>query len=306
MMTRYRKEFRKIAKKLTLADIQGGISNNLSLESLVTGGRVSPGSNFLLGVFSKNGIVKILEVFGFLKFLKDKGLSDIDIEIDTSDPHTHRLYVYSGTPCPKNNICELVLKQGPLHIKEGILHSFPNRNPNLLQIEWLLLQNPKENFTVTRPPLPGQSHPGLGLGDRLTELFIIMTRRLRLEGMINKPNFFHTAFMFTKDFVFTNPNNQAILHAMSRDLLSKHSFYTVAWATYFKCILNTNDKTQFSWKPDYLILPLTKDLIKYFRSNEYQYKVQDLTKKYHFCIDVRKFTNSMKNNKLHIHKDLSE
>lgn len=305
MMTRYRKEFRKIAKKLTLADIQYGISDDLSLESLVTYGRVSPKSNLLLGVFSRQGILKILEVFGFIKLLEDMGLGDIDIVIDTSDPHTNRLYAYSGDHCSENKICELVLKQGLLHLKKGALSSFTDKKLNLLQIEWLLLQNPKAKFSRNRHPLPGQSYPGLGLGDRVMELLILMTRRLRLEGMINKPNFFHTAFMFTREFVFTNPNNQAILHAISRDLLFDYSFYTVAWASYFNCILNTNDKTPFLWKPDYLILPLTKDLIKYFRSKEYQHTVQDLTKKYHFCIDVEKFTKSMKKNNLGIYEDLS-
>ncbi|MCK4295378.1 MAG: hypothetical protein KAW56_05370 [Candidatus Marinimicrobia bacterium] len=304
MMTRYRKEFRKIAKKLTLADIQCGISDNLSFESLFKGGHIISASDYLMGVFSKKGIIKILEVFGFIKLLEDIGLFNIDIEIDTNDPHIHRLYAYTGTHSPENKICELVFKQAQLHLKEGILPNFPNRKLNLLQIEWLLLQNPKMDFNPERPPLPGQSHPGLGLGDRLMELLIIMTRRLRLEGMVNKPNFLHTAFMFTKEFVFTNPNNQAVLYAIRKDLLSDYSFYTVAWATYFNCILNTDDKTPFLWEPDYLILPLTKDLIKYFRSKEYQHKVQDLTKRYHFCIDVEKFTKSMKKNNLEIYEDL--
>jgi hypothetical protein len=90
-----------------------------------------------------------------------------------------------------------------------LLPSFPKRNPNVLQVEWLLLQNPQQSFSPERPPLPGQVHPGLGIGDRLMEILIIMTRRVRLEGIVNKPHYFHTAFMFSKEFIFTNPLNQA-------------------------------------------------------------------------------------------------
>ena len=304
-MTRYRKEFRKIARRLTLTDIQSGVSeNHLTLDSLFDDGRVKPSSNFLLGVFSQQGIMKVLEVFGFLRLLKTLGLTKVSIDIDTGDPHTHRIYAYNGPHKPENKICELVLKKGSISIQTNILPNFPSKNLNLLQVEWLLLQNPNLEFSEKRPQLPGQSHPGLGVGDRLMELLIIMTKRLRLEGIINNPNYFHTAFMFTKEFVFVNPTNEAILHAMSRDLLTKFSFHTVAWAAHLNCVVNTISKSIFSWKPEYLILPLSKDLIRYFRSREYQKEVQRLTKKYRFDLDKNRLVNEMNKHNLEIHEDL--
>ena len=305
-MTRYRKEFKKIAKKLTLADIQAGVSeDNLSLDNLFEAGRVKPTSNFLLGAFSKQGVMKVLEVFGFIRILDSLGLSKISIDLDTSDPHTHRLYAYDGAHISKNIICELVLKKGPLRFTEGTLPNFPRRNINLLQIEWILLQNPKEDFNSDRLPLPGQSHPGLGIGDRVMELVVIMTKRLSLEGIVNKPNFYHTAFMFTKEFTFTNPDNQAILHALSRDFLSQYSFYTLAWAIHFDCILNENDYSTFTWNPGYMILPISKDLIRYFRSKEYQREVQSLTKKYHFILNQSKLIDNMREHSLKIYDEIN-
>lgn len=305
-MTRYRKEFKKIAKKLTLADIQAGASeDNLSLDNLFEAGRVKPMSNFLLGAFSKQGLMKVLEAFGFIRILNSLGLSKISIDLDTTDPHTHRLYAYDGTHISKNIICELVLKKGSLRFTEGTLPNFPGRNINLLQIEWILLQNPKKDFNSDRPPLPGQSHPGLGIGDRVMELVVIMTKRLSLEGIVNKPNFYHTAFMFTKEFTFTNPDNQAILHALSRDFLSQYSFYTLAWAIHFDCILNENDYSTFTWNPGYMILPISKDLIRYFRSKEYQHEIQSLTKKYHFILNQSKLIDNMSEHNLKIYDEIN-
>ncbi len=301
-MTKYRKEYRKIAKRLTLADIQGGVNDDqLSLDNLVSDGRVNSSSNFLMGVFSEKGILRVLEAFGFLKLLAKIGLKNICMQLDSSDPHCHRLYLFHDKPLTEKKICELVLKQGPIHFQEGILSNFPERDPVLLQIEWLLLQNPAIEFSARRPRLPGQSYPGLGLGDRLMELLIIMTRRLALEGMVAKPNYYHTAYIFARDFVFVNPVHQAILRRINQDLLSKYSFYTAAWASYYDCIINTVDNQIFTWEPGYLILPLTKDYIRYFRSKEYLKEVEVHIPEFRFRIDKAKFTEHMRANALEIY-----
>ncbi|PIS29117.1 MAG: hypothetical protein COT43_04840 [Candidatus Marinimicrobia bacterium CG08_land_8_20_14_0_20_45_22] len=297
----------KIARKMTLSDIQAGVSgDDLSLENLVEDGRVNPASNFFLGVFSQKGLHRIIQAFGLVDILHQTGLDNITIDIDTSDPHTHRLYTYTGAHQPENIICELVLKQGPLNLNEQDLSILPEQKPNLLQVEWLLLQNPKRDFSDERPPLPGQMHPGLGIGDRLLQILIIMTRRLRLEGMVNKPRYFHTAFMFTKGFSFVNPQSQAQIYAISKSLLPKYSFYTVAWAAHFNCIVNEIDNSYMEWKPDYLLFPLSKDYIKYFRSKPYLKKIQQYSKKMKYTIDTERFARCMQKNNLKIYDSLNK
>jgi len=298
-MTRFRKEYIKIARKLTIADIQSGIADDeLSLTNIVTDGRLSSESQFFLGVFSRQGLLNAVRAFGLDEILANNGLTDLRLDIDTSDPHIHRLFVYSGEISAENKICELVLKQGPLHFEKELLPTFPSRNPNVLQVEWLLLQNPRQTFAPERPPLPGQVHPGLGLGDRLMEILIIMTRRVRLEGIVNNPRYFHTAFMFSKEFVFTNPLNQALMYAISKNLLSRYSFWIVAWAAHFNCIINKKDDKPLDWTAGDLILPIAKDLIKYFRGREYQQEVTRLTKQFNFEIDRDKLLAALRRNDL--------
>ncbi|HOG75188.1 MAG: hypothetical protein KA076_02075 [Candidatus Marinimicrobia bacterium] len=298
-MTRFRKEYSKIARKLTSADLQSGIGNSeLSLDNIVSDGRLAVDSQFFMGVFSRQGLLNAIRAFGLLDILERKELTNITIDIDTSDPYIHRLYAYSGKPLNENKICELVLKQGPLHFENKPLSSFPRRTANILYIEWLLLQNPREKFSPEKPPLPGQNYPGLGIGDRLMEIMILMTRRLNLEGIINKPHYFHTAFMFSKEFVFINPYNQALMYAISKDLLAKYSFWMVAWAAHFNCIINKNDGKPMDWKTGDLILPFTKDLIKYFRGREYQQEVSRLIANFSFEIDLDKLHTALKSNDL--------
>ena len=305
MKNRFRKQYIKIAKKLTLADLQAGADNGLlSMEDLVSDGRVAQQSNFFMGLFSQQGLKNVINAFGLTEALARLGLTDLNVEIDTSDPHSHRLYLFTGKPCQENTVCEMVLKRGPIKIMEHILPNFPNKTPNLLQVEWLLLQNPKRSFDEIRPQLPGQSYPGLGIGDRMLQIMIILTRRLHLEGMINKPHYYHTAFMFTKDFIFTNPRNQAILQSINHDLLSQYKFHTVAWAAHFDCIINQVTNTALSWDTEYLILPLEKYLIKYFHSHEYEVAVAREMKKYNFTIDTSKFLECMQKRKIPVYEKI--
>lgn len=305
MKSRFRKQYIKIARKLTLADLQAGADeNNLSMDNLVYDGRVEQSSSFFMGIFTRQGLKNVIDAFGLTEALARLGLTDLQVDIDTCDPHTHRLYVYTGEACDNNKICEMVVKKGPLNLQRDNLPKFPNRNPNLLQIEWLLLQNPRKYFDEIHPQLPGQLYPGLGIGDRMLQILIIMTRRLRLEGMANKPRYYHTAFMFTKDFIFTNPHNQAILFSINRDLLGNYKFHTVAWAAHFDCIINHKTGQPLIWNPDYLILPLEKYMIKYFHSKEYQRAVDKEMKNYKFIIDLNKFQKCMQKNKIPIYEKL--
>ncbi|HPD26268.1 MAG TPA: hypothetical protein PKV79_05530, partial [Candidatus Marinimicrobia bacterium] len=108
-MTRFRKEYSKIARKLTSADLQSGIGNSeLSLDNIVSDGRLAVDSQFFMGVFSRQGLLNAIRAFGLLDILERKGLTNITIDIDTSDPYIHRLYAYSGKPLNENKICELV------------------------------------------------------------------------------------------------------------------------------------------------------------------------------------------------------
>ena len=304
-MTKYRREFRRIAKRLTLADIQAGLPDEmLSLDSLLSDGRVSSSSNFLMGAFSERGILKVLDVFGFRKILANIGLSNIQIQVDTSDPHTHRLYAYYEKKCSDNKICELVLKRGPIHFAQIADRAQLSNDPDLLQIEWLLLQNPKDQFSSERPQLPGQKHPGLNLGDRLMELLIIMTRRLGLSGMVAKPNYFHTADFFEPEFAFVNPLHQAIMNCYHRDLLNKYAFYTVAWAAHFDCVINKRNGKILDWEPGYLVMPLIRSLMRYFRSKEYQNAVQQKMQDFQLSIQMDRFTECMRQNQLELAEEI--
>src|SRR6056297_1081322 len=124
-MSKLYREYKKFAKKITRSEMQAGTDEDeITLESLLNFGRIQSSSNFFLGTFSNTGLKAILEHFKIIDELETMGLTNINTEIETSDSHTHKLYVYSGEPNPANVICELVAKKGPLQFESGILDNY--------------------------------------------------------------------------------------------------------------------------------------------------------------------------------------
>ncbi|MFP4547103.1 MAG: hypothetical protein ACLFQM_03150 [Fidelibacterota bacterium] len=299
-MSRLYREYKKFAKKITRSELQAGTDDDeITLESLLNYGRIQSCSNFFLGTFSNTGLKTILEHFKIVDELEAMGLNNINTEIETSDSHTHKLYVYSGEPNPSNVICELVAKKGPVHFEQGILDNYPKKHQQFLQIEWLLLQNPRKKFDDEKPRLPGQSYPGLGMGKNLMVLMVLLAKNMELDGIVNKPHFFHTGFIFSKKFVYVDPFKQAEMEALGRDLLNSYSFYHLSWATFFECITNQKTGETFLWKPDYLIFPMTKSITKYFNSKEYKKKVNEYKKKLSFSLNEDKYKKMVEEHDLH-------
>jgi hypothetical protein len=88
----------------------------------------------------------------------------------------------------------------------------------ILNIEWLLLQNPRESFTKRRPPLPGQQHPGLGLLRDVLGLLVVVCEKHGLEGIAFTAAHYHIA-MLSRGFVrFLRPQDEARTRAFTEAL----------------------------------------------------------------------------------------
>src|SRR4029078_3473466 len=72
----------------------------------------------------------------------------------------------------------------------------------LLSVDWLLLQNPREPFREQRPKLPGQLHPGLGLFEELVALLVVACERVGLAGILVTPSQFHLAVQWHRRLRF--------------------------------------------------------------------------------------------------------
>ncbi len=284
------KKYWYIAKRLSAAQLQkdsddDSFLNEKALFDVNIGKRRR---NFFLGYYSQEGLELAFEKYSVSKIFKDRGFSDLIYDIDTDDPYLHRLTIYNKKQKPSNMLAELVLK------KETILFEMPfeaevnNKRFDTLAIEWMCLQNPYGKFTRKRPKMPGQKFPGLGLASKAVELLMIAAWRLKLSGLVNTPEHYHNAFLYSKIFYYIDPYDQAKLVAMTRDM-KKYSLEVVAWAMEWGLVTDETTGKPAEWFVAKQVIPLNSKLKDVYNSKTYQNLVKQEAKKYKFSLDYRAY-----------------
>jgi hypothetical protein len=152
-----------------------------------------------------------------------------------------------------------------------------------LVIEWLTLQNPLRKFSRAKTPLPGQNHPGLGVGKKVIDLFAYLARLNDNDGIMVYAAYFHNALLFLKEFKFVNPEKQGEVQAL-RQAFSDVPFKELAWIVNLNCMKDQEGRS-YEWKAEEMVHPRKRELFAYFNSKVYQEKVKETQKKFLFTID---------------------
>jgi len=199
---------RHLARLLHESELTGRDSEDLglTLEDLMPGHGPTQESR-LLGYYSAQGLELALERYGLLGRVRAKGFKEPTLVCDFNDPSRQSVKVF-GDPERGELLVELVV-----HRERRTIPGF-----ELLSVDWLLLQNPRERFGEQRPRLPGQQHPGLGLFDELVALLVVACERVGLAGLLVTPSQFHLAVQWQRRLRFIEPRAGARLRAMREAL----------------------------------------------------------------------------------------
>ena len=226
-----------------------------------------PGSDLLLGAYSRKGLEDALRKYGVFADFKKIGYPDIHIDLNTDDRFQHRLRIFQSITNNENPLVDMVLRlrEPPPEL------NCPGLEKNFLSIEWINLQDPHKSYSAGSIPLPGQSYPGLGFGWKVLIILKLMAERLRASGLMNCPEYYHNARLFHRYFYFSDPGKEAELMAIDRDTFPYH-FGDVSWAIIHGCVhknFDSQSKT-FVWTGTPQILPLSASLKNYFDSRDYK------------------------------------
>jgi hypothetical protein len=163
----------------------------------------------LLGYYSVHGLELVLESTGIFDRLRDLGYARPQVEVDSaagpSPGQTVRIW---GAPRRRDLLAETRLRRDR-HTLAGF---------ELLNVEWLLLQNPRATFTDQRPPLPGQKHPGLGMLSDIMALLVQVCHRLHLDGLTFTPSHYHLATQSSRYLGFLRREDAALFGALREAL----------------------------------------------------------------------------------------
>ncbi len=161
----------------------------------------------LLDAFSSFAIELSLERAGILGALRARGFPQPAVAIDRNSPLGETIRVF-GDPGHAALLLELRVTRSR-RVVPGM---------EVLYVEWLLLQNPRESFSEHNPQLPGQTHPGLGLLKEVVGWLVILCELLKLDGLAFTPAEYYMAVLGRHHMRFLDPAAQGRFLALRRAL----------------------------------------------------------------------------------------
>lgn len=250
------------------------------------------GSRFFLGYYSEEGIKLALEKYGVYHKLKKKGFNNVRTIIDTSDPYKHRIAFYENKIKQDNLLMDLILRKQDFILKMPFQCQNNNKSYLGLGIDWLCMQNINAQFTDKRPQLPGQQYPGLGMASILVEILVIMCWRLNLAGLINVPEHYHNAILYSRIFYYLDPIIQTKLKAIQRGF-EGFTLDKISWGVDWGCVIDANTNRPFDWMVHKQVVPLEKSLKSVFLGKEYIKYVRDHMHEFKFIFDETRYKEKM-------------
>jgi hypothetical protein len=201
-----------------------------------------------LGYYSKHGIELVLERSGLLDRLRALGFRHlvVDWDLDNASGQTIRVLCIDHG----QELLGELRAQRERRLIPGM---------ELLQVEWMLLQNPRTQFEDGRPPLPGQEHPGLGMLRDVVALLLVMCERLGLDGLSFVPSHYHLAATSHKVLRFLEPEHESLYRSLHK-ALSKLSIAEASRAVDEGRLVDEETGEPFRWRPMPMVLPVSDRL----------------------------------------------
>ncbi len=266
------KSFRRVNPSITdtfsLSDSFEFDFSQIDLSSAFDNFQSSAQTRFM-GRFSKEEIFNVIESIGLLKHLESMGFSDIDIDIDRDVNYINYFKLYWKDKTIENQLIDLRVSEHTFIPHKRFFEEGTRIEPyNMILIEWLSAKNPRAVFDENRPQLPGQTTPGLGILKYCFQLLRDISRQVFKDGFLDIPNHMHGAIMYSKEFQFFDPVQEAILRAAVRDL-RRYSLADISWGVITGTIIDYHKGTPAVYDPGEQIHSVSNRLKRYFDSKQY-------------------------------------
>ena len=291
MVKRYQKKYDQAFRRMATHQFQSTRDFTLSESDIVNDGVLNHKKNLFLGVYSTSIIEGMFERYGVKAYFEDKGIPNVSWHINMNDPYVHRFILLSERDGIKHKLIELVLQRKNLKLP---LDKSRSINLEFLHVEWLMMQNPYKQFSRNKPPLPGQKAPGLGIGMHMLQILFHLAKKANTHGLINSPNYLHTAIFFSRAFHFLDPKVEAFMQVIKYQKLPHYSHYTLSWADEYGALQHARNHRAVNWRPSTMIAPISADAKRYFYSRDYRKKVRKIRQKMKLTVNMRKLKKKLK------------
>jgi acetoin utilization deacetylase AcuC-like enzyme len=227
-----------------------------------------------LGYFSRHAVELLLERSGILAQLRAKGFRTLRIELDTRDGLGHTLRV----------VCE----DGPEEVLVELRAERSRRvvpDMEVIALEWLLLQNPRAEFSSRRPQLPGQKHPGLGLLRDIMGWLMVVCERHALDGIFFTTVHYHIAVQSRRLVKPLRAVDLGNIRAFS-EALSGLTLAEAATAVAEGRVIDETTGEPAVWKPVPTVVPVSERLKDRVRGPGYEEVARREAERLHFRLQA--------------------
>ena len=153
----------------------------------------------------------------------------------------------------------------------------------VITVDWLLLQNPRELFSDRRPRLPGQQHPGLGLLRDFMGWLVVVCETHGLDGVWFVAAHYHIAMQSRRLVRPLRPEDEARLRAMARALEGVPLPEATA-AIESGRLVHADTGAPVGWEPVTTVLPVSERLKALVSGAEYDEAVERASGGLAFCL----------------------
>ena len=198
--------FRQIKATLDPAHLTGSGSGGgwqLTEEDLVGILPGVPRHTRFLEYFSSVGVELLLERFGILQQLRARGFKNPLVHLELEHPLGQTMKIF-GDADRRELLVELRVHRSQRAVP----------GCEVLEVEWLLLQNPRESYSAAHAALPGQQHPGLGLLPEFFGWLMGICEMLSLDGVAFRASHYHIAALARRHARFLRPRHEALYRAI--------------------------------------------------------------------------------------------
>ena len=262
---------RHLAALLREEELTGRSADDLGLTLEDVMPRHGAQESRLLGYYSRQGLELALERHGLLDRLRGKGFKQPTLVCEFDDPSRQTITIFSDA-VRSERLIELVM-----HRERRVIPGF-----ELLSVDWMLLQNPRERFDDAHPRLPGQQQPGLGLFGEMVALLVVACERVGLDGLLVTPSQFHLALHWQRRLRFIEPRDGARLRAL-RQALGDLSLAAMSEAIHAGRVIDLPTGEAVDYHPAPMVLPLSPELQEALGSGDAYLQAMDhLADEFHF------------------------
>ncbi|MGE0492576.1 MAG: hypothetical protein AB7S38_25400 [Vulcanimicrobiota bacterium] len=267
-LSRLRETFRHLRPvRLNQLELDWSLNDDELLSTLVR----HESSPLLFGAFNPERVMEDLQESGILDSIRQRGYTDFYPDATSHVHFEDRFLLWGVHPRAEQPQMLMDIRTHRGQLEGSCPDSLRQYSLNALVWDWISLQDPMASFS--RPPLPGQECPGLGVFRQATALMLRYVREMKLDALVAVPEYFHNAFLYSRAFRFFEAERQGEFEALVRDLMPLG--LAEASRALDEGRVRQGDEP-FGWRPGEMVLPLGKSTEEHFQSVRYQARVAEV------------------------------